>query len=280
MKAKVFEITKTLIVIAAGAFIFSFGVNYFVIANGLGEGGVTGIALVLNYSFGIAPSLMILLLNIPLFILGLWKLGYRSMIYTIIGTLFVTLFLWLTDELHSPMDDLLLAALFGGLFIGLGLGIIFRIGGTTGGSDIIARLMFRKHRISIGRTMLIIDATVIAGSSFVIGQEKTMYTLVMVLVGSKIIDFVQEGAYAARSATIISEHTQEIANQITQDMKRGVTISQARGGYTDQEKEVLFCVIGRNEISRLKKIVRTIDPKAFIVLSDVHDVLGEGFERN
>ncbi len=279
MKTKVFEITKTLIMIVIGTFIFSFGVNYFVIGNGLGEGGVTGIALVFNYQFGIAPSIIILLLNIPLFILGLWKLGSRSMIYTIIGTLFVSYFLWLTDGFRSPMDDLMLAALFGGLLIGLGLGITFRAGGTTGGSDIIARLMFRYFRVNMGRTMLTIDAVVIAGSSFVIGLEKAMYTLVMVFVGSKIIDFVQEGAYAARSAMIISDHTQEIADKITSDMKRGATISLARGAYTNKEKEVLFCVISRNEISRLKKLVRAIDSKAFIVLSDVHDVLGEGFER-
>lgn len=279
MKIKLFDIAKTLIMIAIGTFIFSFGVNYFVLANGLGEGGATGIALVFNYLFGVPLSLIILLINIPLFILGLWKLGYRSMIYTITGTLFVTFFLWLTDGFSFPTDDLLLAALFGGLLIGLGLGITFRAGGTSGGSDIIARLMFCKFRINMGRTMLIIDAVVIAGSSFVIGLEKTMYTLVMVFVSSKIIDFVQEGAYAARSAMIISEHTQEIADKITHNMKRGATISQARGAYTNKEKEVLFCVISRNEISRLKKLVRTTDPKAFIVLSDVHDVLGEGFER-
>jgi uncharacterized membrane-anchored protein YitT (DUF2179 family) len=279
MKAAVLDITKTLIFIAIGTFIFSFGVNYFVIANGLGEGGVTGIALVLNYQFGIPPSVTILLLNIPLFILGMWKLGFRSMIYTILGVLFVTLFLWLTDQFRFPMEDLMLSALFGGVLIGLGLGINFRAGGTTGGSDIAARLMFRYFRVNMGRTMLIIDAVVISGSAFIIGLEKAMYTLVMVFVASKIIDFVQEGAYAARSAMIISDYTEEIAERIIHDMKRGATISKARGAYTNNEKEILFCVISRNEIARLKKLVREIDPKAFIVLSDVHDVLGEGFER-
>ena len=279
MKAAVLDITKTLIFIAIGTFIFSFGVNYFVIANELGEGGVTGIALVLNYQFGIPPSVTILLLNIPLFILGMWKLGFRSMIYTILGVLFVTLFLWLTDQFRFPMEDLMLSALFGGVLIGLGLGINFRAGGTTGGSDIAARLMFRYFRVNMGRTMLIIDAVVISGSAFIIGLEKAMYTLVMVFVASKIIDFVQEGAYAARSAMIISDYTEEIAERIIHDMKRGATISKARGAYTNNEKEILFCVISRNEIARLKKLVREIDPKAFIVLSDVHDVLGEGFER-
>ncbi len=279
MKSAVIDVLKSLAYIAVGTFIFSFGVNYFVIANGLGEGGVTGIALVMNYEFGIAPSLIILVLNIPLFILGLIKLGYRSMIYTIIGTLSVTLFLWLTDGFRFPMEDQLLASLFAGLLVGMGLGITFRSGGTTGGSDIIARLMYRYFHVNMGKTMFIIDAFVIGGSAFYIGLEKAMYTLVLVFVASKVIDFVQEGAYAARSAMIISDHAEEIAKKITLEMRRGATISKARGAYTDKEKEVVFCVISRHEIARLKKLVRAIDSNAFVVLSDVHDVLGKGFER-
>ncbi len=279
MKTKIFIIIKNLSLIAIGTFIFSFGINYFTIANELSEGGVTGIAIILNYKYNISPSIVILILNIPLFIFGLIKLGYKSMIYTIIGTLSVTLFLWLTAGFSLPLDDLLLASLFAGLFIGLGLGITFRSGGTTGGSDIIARLVYKAFGISMGRTMLIIDILVISISAFYIGIERAMYTLVAVYVGSKVIDFVQEGSYAAKAATIISDYASEISIKIMNDMGRGATLLKAKGGYTNDEKEVLYCVIGRSEITRLKKIVRSIDSKAFIVVGDVHDVLGEGFER-
>lgn len=279
MKTTILNIIKNLSLIAIGTFIFSFGINYFTIANELSEGGVTGIAIILNYKYNLSPSLVILVLNIPLFIFGLIKLGYKSMIYTIIGTLSVTLFLWLTEGFSLPLNDLLLASLFAGLFIGLGLGITFRSGGTTGGSDIIARLVYKSFGISMGRTMLIIDALVITVSAFYIGIERAMYTLVAVYVGSKVIDFVQEGSYAAKAATVITNHASEISTKIMTEMGRGATLLNAKGGYTNEDKEVLYCVIGRSEITRLKKIVRSIDSKAFIVVGDVHDVLGEGFER-
>lgn len=270
---------KNLLFIAIGTFIFSFGINYFTIANELSEGGLTGIAILLNYAFNISPSLVILVLNIPLFIIGWIKLGFKSMVYTGFGTIFVSLFLWLTEGFRLPLDDLLLAALFAGLFVGLGLGITFRYGGTTGGSDIIARLLFKYYNIRMGRTMLIIDVIVICASTFIIEIEKAMYTLVAVYIGSKIIDFVQDGAYAAKAATIISNNPSEISVKIMNEMERGATILNGRGSYTGQDKEILYCVIGRSELSRLKNIVYSIDKNAFVVVSDVHDVLGEGFEK-
>lgn len=270
---------KNIFFIAIGTFIFSFGINYFTIANKLSEGGLTGIALVLNYAFDLSPSIVILVLNIPLFIIGWIKLGSKSMIYTVIGTLFVSLFLWLTDGFRLPLDDLLLAALYAGLFVGLGLGITFRYGGTTGGSDIIARLLFKYFNIRMGRTMLIIDAFVIGISAIYINIEKAMYTLVAVYIGAKIIDFVQEGAYAAKATTIISNNISEISTKIMNEMDRGATIFKGKGSYTDNEKEVLYCVISRNELTRLKNIVYSVDKNAFFVVNDVHDVLGEGFEK-
>ncbi|OEF99018.1 hypothetical protein BHF71_10180 [Vulcanibacillus modesticaldus] len=271
---------KNAVLIALGAFIFAFGLNYFTIANKLSEGGFTGIALLLNYIFGLSPSIMILLLNIPLFIIGWIKLGRNSMIYTIYGTLLVSLFLWLTEDFQLPLNDLLLAALFAGVSIGVGLGIIFRSGGTTGGVDIIARLAFKYFGISMGRTMFSFDAVVISLSAIYIGIEKAMYTLVAVFVGARVIDFVQEGAYAAKAATIISDHAPEIASKIMKEMDRGATLLKGKGGYTGSEKEVLYCVVSRNELTRLKSIVHSIDKRAFVVVNDVHDVLGEGFEKD
>ncbi|TCS84155.1 YitT family protein [Tepidibacillus fermentans] len=265
--------------ITLGALIFSFGLNYFTIANHLSEGGFTGIALLLKYIFGFSPSVVIMLLNIPLFILGWRKLGHQFMFYTIVGTSLVSFFLWLTEGFQQPLNDLLLASLYAGVSIGLGLGIIFRYGGTTGGVDIIARLAFKYFGISMGRTMFLFDFVIISLSAFYIGIQKAMYTLIAVFVAARVIDFTQEGAYAAKAAIIISDHSLEIKMKIMKEMDRGATMLKGKGGYTGSEKEVLYCVISRNELPRLKQIVHSIDPKAFVVVSDVHDVLGEGFEK-
>lgn len=270
---------KNIFFIALGAFIFSFGLNYFIIANQLGEGGFTGIALLLNYIFDWPVGLTILVLNIPLFIVGWIKLGRNSMIYTIIGTTLLSLFISLTKNLQSPLEDQLLVSLYAGVTIGLGLGIIFRHGGTTGGVDLIARLVNKYYGISMGRTMFTLDAIIITISALYLGKERAMYTLIVVFLGSRVIDFVQEGAYAAKAATIISDHAPEIASRIMNEMGRGATLLKGKGGYTGSDKEVLYCVVSRTELTRLKMLVQSIDNKAFIVVNDVHDVLGEGFEK-
>ncbi|MEX2104752.1 MAG: YitT family protein [Bacilli bacterium] len=269
---------QNVIMIMIGSAIIAFGLNYFTIANELMEGGFTGISLLLNYMFGFSPAIVNLLLNIPLFIIG-WRIfGNQAMAYTILGTVSLSISLWLTSGWQRPMgDDLFLVSLYAGVCVGLGLGIIFRFGGTTGGVDIIARIANRYFGWSMGRTMFVFDVFVIGASVFQIGQEKAMYTLVAVFVGARIIDFVQEGAYAAKAATIISDSAPLIADTIMSEMERGATLLKGRGGYTGSDKEVLYCVVSRSEIIRLKNLVRRIDSNAFIVVNDVHDVLGEGF---
>jgi uncharacterized membrane-anchored protein YitT (DUF2179 family) len=173
--------------------------------------------------------------------------------------------------------DLTLAALFAGVFIGIGLGIIFRYGGTTGGVDIIARLVYKYKGISMGKTMFTFDAVVITLSLLYLSYREAMYTLVAVFVAARVIDFMQEGGYAAKGATIISEKSEEIANKILTEMDRGVTVLKGRGSYTKRERDVLYCVVAKNELPRLKNVIISVDPHAFVAVTDVHDVLGEGF---
>ena len=175
-------------------------------------------------------------------------------------------------------EDLTLASLFAGVFIGIGLGTIFRFGGTTGGVDIIARLVHKYAGVSMGKTMFIFDFFVIALSLITyLNYREAMYTLVAVFVGAKVIDFMQEGAYAARGAMIISEQNDAIAEKIMKEMDRGVTVLKGHGSFTKKEREVLYCVVGRNEIVRLKNAITSVDPHAFVSVTAVHDVLGEGF---
>ncbi|WP_066294326.1 YitT family protein [Bacillus sp. FJAT-29937] len=272
---------KNILFILFGSAIFSFGIVHFNMQNNLSEGGFTGITLLLYFLFKWDPSYTNLLLNIPLFFLG-WKLlGKTSFLYTILGTVSVSIFLWIfqRNQIHMPLnEDLTLAALFAGVSIGIGLGTIFRFGGTTGGVDIIARLVNKYAGVSMGRTMFIFDAAVITLSLiFYLSYQEAMYTLVAVFVGARVIDFMQEGSYSARGAMIISDLNDEIANKIMIEMERGVTVLRGYGSFTKKDREVLYCVVGKNEIVRLKNVINSVDPHAFVSVTVVHDVLGEGF---
>ncbi|WP_435877223.1 YitT family protein [Sporosarcina highlanderae] len=272
---------KNIFFIILGAAIFSFGLVHFNIQHELAEGGFTGITLILLFAFNWDPAIMNLILNIPMFIIG-WKLlGRKVFIYTVIGTVAVSVFLkvFMKYQYNIHLEgDMFLVALFAGVFIGIGLGIIFRFGGTTGGVDIIARLAHKYIGWSMGKTMFMFDAFVILLSWAVyLDHRSMMYTLVALFVGARVIDFVQEGAYAARGAFIISDSQDAIASKITLEMDRGVTVFRGYGHFTKSDREILYCVVGKNEIMRLKNIVTSIDPHAFVSVTEVHDVLGEGF---
>ncbi|MCQ6277901.1 YitT family protein [Bacillus sp. EB600] len=272
---------KNIVFIIIGAAIMSFGLVNFNMQNKLAEGGFTGITLLFYFLFKWDPSYSNLILNIPLFFIG-WKLlGRNTFFYTIIGTVSVSIFLWIFQRIVIDMplrNDLTLAALFAGVFTGIGLGIIFRYGGTTGGVDIIARLVNKYAGWTMGKTMFMFDACVIALSLITyLNYKQAMYTLVAVFVGARVIDFMQEGAYSARGAMIISEKNEEIGTQIMEELDRGVTILKGYGFYTRSEREVIYCVVAKNELVRLKSLISNIDPHAFVSISVVHDVHGEGF---
>ncbi|MEK3781289.1 YitT family protein [Paenibacillus sp. FSL R5-0810] len=278
---------QLIIPIMFGTAIYAFGLLYFIIPNELMEGGVTGITVLLNYAFNIAPSISTMVINIPLFLLGMKILGKRQSIYTGLGIASLTLFLWLFELLidkgwilpFRTEHDYILASLYAGVTLGAGLGIVFRFGGTTGGSDIIARIVNRKFGFSMGQVILSLDILIIGLSLFFIPLERILYTLVAVFIASKVIDFIQEGAYAARAFTIISDQAEKIADRITVDMERGVTLIPAIGVYSKKAKHIIYCVVSRQEIRRLSEIVKSIDPQAFMIINDVNDVHGEGFKE-
>lgn len=278
---------KQMLPIIIGTAIYAFGLHFFVISNQLMEGGVTGISLLLNYALHLPPSLTTLLLNIPLFLIGWRALGRGSMGLTMLGTLSLSFFLWIMEWLikqgwvvpFTTNQDYFLATLYAGVTLGTGLGIVFRYGGTTGGSDIIARMLNKWRGWRIGQVILGLDAAIIGISLFYIPREKILYTMVAVFIASKMIDFITEGAYAAKAYTVITEHSAELSGLITKEMDRGVTLLQAKGAYSQQSKEVVYCVVARTEMRQLQTLIKSVDPKAFIIISDVHDVLGEGFKE-
>jgi uncharacterized membrane-anchored protein YitT (DUF2179 family) len=283
MKQQTVHHIKNISGIFVGAFLFSIGINYFAIPFHLGEGGFTGIALLVYYILDWSPGLLIFLLNLPLLLISYNILGKKLFIDTVIGISASYLMLEWTKKLAAiaslapPKVDLLLAALYTGVLVGVGLGIIFRVGATTGGTDIIARLVNKYVGWSMGRTLFLFDFGVILISSYFIGIEKAMYTLVAIFVSARVVDFVVEGLNASKAVTIISTLADELARTITAEIERGVTLLQGKGGYTGHTKEVLYVVVARNELPKLKQIVHELDPRAFIVVHDARDVHGEGF---
>ncbi|MGP4105784.1 YitT family protein [Virgibacillus sp. L01] len=270
---------KEILMIIVGSFIFAIGVNYFAIPNRLSEGGVIGITIVTFYLFDWSPGIVNFILNTSLVAVGYKFFDKRVIVYTIIAIIFSSLFLHFTvgwgDEING---DTLLAALFAGLSVGLGLGLIFRSGGTSGGSAILARLGNQLLGWTIGKGMLVIDIAVIVVSSFIIGQEKAMYTLISVYVGAKVIDVVVEGANERTAVMIISSHPDQVLDAVTNKMDRGITILEGRGGYTKSHREVLYLVINRYEIVPFRKIIMAIDPEAYVTVHGVQEIFRKGYK--
>lgn len=275
------RITKEILLLIIGSFIFAIGINYFAIPNRLSEGGVIGITVVAYYLFGWSPGIVNLVINMALLSIGYKLFDKRVTWYTVIAIVFSSLFLHLTSELYDELNgDTLLAALFAGLFVGVGLGIIFRTGGTSGGSAILARLANQYLGWGIGKAMLIIDIVVILGSVFIIGQEKAMYTLVSVYIGAKLIDFVVEGVSERIAVMIISSRPKEVLDQVTNSMSRGLTVLNGRGGYTGESKDVLYIVINNQEMVKLRKIIQDLDPNAYVTVHNVQELVRSGYKSS
>ncbi|WP_026576389.1 YitT family protein [Bacillus sp. UNC438CL73TsuS30] len=269
--------TTDIIFIIIGAFIFALGVNLFVIPNKLGEGGVTGITIITYYLFKWSPGLVNLILNAFLLIIGFKFLNKVTTIYTIIAVVFNSLFLHLTEGWNIASDELMVNAIFGGIVIGTGIGLILRVGGTTAGTTILAKITHKYLGWSISYGLLFFDLIVVFSSYFVIGAEKLMLTIIMLYVGTKVMEFIIEGFNPKKAITIISDKPNDIAKQVTTTMDRGVTVYSGHGYYTKTPKEILYIVISKQEVIKLKRIVQSTDPNAFIAIHDVRDVFGEGF---
>ncbi|WP_423799726.1 YitT family protein [Neobacillus sp. SAB-20_R2A] len=270
---------KDILYIFLGALIFAIGVNYFTIPNHLSEGGILGITIVAHYLFGWSPGVVNFVLNAVLILVGYKFFEKRAFVYTLISLAACSGFLFLTEDIGRKLtEDTLLASLFAGLLVGAGLGFIFRAGGTSGGTTILARLANQFFGWSIGKAMLIIDIVVVAGSIFIIGLEKAMFTLLIVYVGAKAIDFIVEGLDERIAVLIISNLPEVVLAGITEKMSRGLTVLEGYGGYTGQKKEVLYIVINKQEIVQLKNIVSDIDPNAYVTVHNVHEMMGKGYK--
>ncbi|QDH23228.1 YitT family protein [Saccharibacillus brassicae] len=264
-------------IIALGAFAFALGINVFVIPHELGEGGVVGITIILYYLLDWSPGWSSLILNLALLGIGCRLLPKKTVGYTVIAVALHSLFLHLTTGWQVASDDLMVNALFGGAIIGLGIGLILRVEGTTAGTVIIARLMHKFWGWKISYALLLCDVLVAASSYFIIGAEKLMYTIVMLVVATKIIDLVTTGLNPQKSVTIISRQKDEIARQVSTLMDRGVTVLSGQGYYTQNAVDILYIVVSKKELPLLTTIVKAADREAFLTIHSVQDVFGKGF---
>ena len=279
IEKKVLRFLKDYFFITLGCFLYAFAVNYFYVSNHLAEGGVTGIALIIFYLFKTPVGTTYFVINIPLLIVGWKMLGKDFIVKTLYGTAMMSFALDFTSGLNGATDDVLLASLYGGFIGGIGLGIIFMSGGSTGGTDIIARIMTKYRGIPVGRARFILDVVVLSAVAFLFGKEIFMYTLIAAMVLTKTIDFLQEGLDKAKAVTIISRKAEELRVKIMDETGRGVTILDGSGGYTRDSFDIIYCVVSKFQIVKLKRIVRDIDPEAFLTITDVSEVLGEGFKE-
>ena len=269
---------KNIILGTLGSLLFALGINLFAIPNGIAEGGVIGITIISYYLFGWSPAFINFLLNLLLIIIGFKMLKRNEMIYSIAVIVISSIFLWLTEDWGVSLSgDSLLAPIFAGLLIGAGLGIVFRLGFTFGGTTIIASILKKKIGLSMSKGVLMLDVAVILAGSLVIGLEKTLLTLISVYVTSKVIDYLVDGLNVRKAVTIISDDADEVLASINNHFKRGVTVFPAEGGYTKHSKKVLYAVVDRQEMVKLQRLVEQVDSKAFVAIHDIKSAFGGGF---
>lgn len=266
-----------LLFITVGAFLFALAVNLFVIPNDLGEGGVTGLTIIFYYLYKWSPGLVSFILNGFLLIVGYRFLSRQTTIYTIIAVILNSVFLHLTRNWSIASDEIMVNMIFGGIFAGVGIGLIIRVGGTTAGTTILASITKKYLGWSISYGLLFFDLIVVLSSYFIIGAEKVMLTVVMLYIGTKVMEFIIEGFNTKKAITIISKKPDEIAKQVNLKMHRGVTVYAGHGFYTKEQKDILYIILSTQEIVRLKRIVEAEDPDAFVAIHDVRNVFGEGF---
>lgn len=270
------------VLIFFGTAIMAFALVAFLIPHRLAAGGISGLAVLLFHLFRLPVGLTIIALNIPLFIISYFLLGRRVLLHSLMGTLFfsglVELF-GFTFTLNITAD-ILLAAVYGGVLMGLGLGLVFRSRGSTGGTSLISLILSRLTGISTGQGLLGSDLVVILLALFIFGAEPAMYAVLSLFVSSWVIDAVQEGLGLSKAALIITARGAAITGRLMRELDRGITALEGRGGFTGHNREVLLCVIGRPQVAQLKEIVHETDPEAFLIIGSATEVYGEGFRRH
>jgi uncharacterized membrane-anchored protein YitT (DUF2179 family) len=266
--------------IMLGSALYAVGFQFFAYPNSIVPGGVTGIAMIINYITNLPVGVMSIILNLPLFIMAWKRFGYSFLVSSFVGMMLCSVFV----DLFSLIDfvattEPLLAAIYGGIIKGFGLGIVFTTGATTGGVDIVAKFLRAKYQyINFGTIMLLIDVVIIAAFAVIFSRyDSAMYAIICMFMSSKVIDLVLYGAVNSKVCYIITDKHVEIKNAISQRLNRGVTYIYGEGAWSGKAKNIILCVIKTNQIVELKQIIQENDPESFLIVSDSREVFGKGF---
>lgn len=262
-----------------GSFFIALAFNAFLLPNNIASGGVAGISTITKALFDWEPSIVQWALNVPLFIAGVLILGKNFGIKSFVGTVVLPLFVYLTRNLSVATDNSLLAAIFGGMLVGIGIGIVFKGRASTGGIDLAAQILHKYTRIPLGVCVALLDGMIVLTATLVFSLEEGLFALIALFLTSRTIDIVQVGFNTSKTLIIITREPEKVRQALLEDIDRGVTLLKGAGGFTNEKRNVLMCVVQQNEYSKTAQVIRSIDTDAFVVVMNATEVLGEGFKK-
>lgn len=275
------EVLKKLFFIFLGGLLCSIAFNGFFIPAKLLSGGVGGISILAQYLTGVSSGIFVFVINIPIFIIGFKHLDRDFIFFSFISMFVLSFLLTVTSKInqHFVIDDILLSAVFGGIFNGIGMGLMFRNRTCQGGLDIIAAILKRKYNLNIGTGLMMVNTVIISLSSILLGYKSAMYTIISMYIAYQVLDKVQVGFNVKKNVVIVSDKDKEVSLAIIEQLGRGVTFLKGSGAYTKQDKNVIYCIVTSKEVAKLKDILDEIDPSAFLIINNIVEVKGRGFKE-
>jgi uncharacterized membrane-anchored protein YitT (DUF2179 family) len=273
------EIARRMIFITIGAMLMAVGLEIFLVPNNIIDGGITGISIIFSHLSGVPIGVFLFFLNLPFLFIGYKQIGKTFAMSTLYGVVVMSIGTFLLHPVQAFTDDTFLAAIFGGLILGVGVGIVIRSGGSLDGTEIVAILVNKKIPFSVGEIVMFFNLFILGSAGFVFGWDRAMYSLVAYYLAYKMIDITIEGFDESKSIWIISDASETIGDAIMSRLGRGVTYLHGEGAFSGDSKKVIFCVITRLEEAKLKSIVQEIDESAFLAVGNIHDVKGGRFKK-
>lgn len=273
------NLLKRVIMTLLGSFLVAVGLEIFLVPNQVIDGGITGVSIIFSYLSGTSLGIFLFILNLPFFFLGYKQIGKTFAFSSMFSVAVLSVGTTFLHSVEPLTDDPLLAAVFGGVVLGIGVGMVIRYGGSMDGTEILAILFNKRLPFSVGETVMVMNLFILGSAGFVFGWDRAMYSLMAYFIAFKMIDLTIEGFDSTKSVWIISDWHQEIGEALLHRLGRGVTYLKGEGGYSGEDKKVIFCVVTRLEEAKLKAIVEDIDPEAFLAIGDIHDVKGGRFKK-
>ncbi|MED1782758.1 YitT family protein [Brevibacillus fortis] len=278
-KLPIGKLLKRIFGILIGASLFSVALEIFLVPNNIIDGGIVGISIITSHLSGLPLGVFLFVLNLPFLIIGYKQIGKTFALSTLFGVTIMSIGTTLLHPVQGLTDDPLLAAVFGGILLGIGVGLVLRYGGSLDGTEIVAVLLNKKSPFSVGEIVMFMNLFILSSAGFVFGWDRAMYSLIAYYIAFKMIDLTIEGFQESKAVWIISDNHKDLGDAIVARLGRGVTYLNGEGGYTGDDKKVIFCIITRLEEAKLKLIVEEVDENAFLAVGNIHDVRGGQFKK-